>query len=62
MKMEKNKTTTYMTAKTRMGWRAPIVADFLAFIIRGFDFTKNIGLMYFGPQPDKLCCGNKNIS
>ena len=62
MKMEKNKTTTYMTAKNKIGWRAPIAADFLAFIIRGFDVSKNIGLVYLDSQPDILCCENKNIS
>jgi hypothetical protein len=38
MKMEKNNTTTYITAKKRIGCRAPIVADLLAFIIQGFGF------------------------
>ncbi len=41
IKMEKNSTTTYITAKNRIGCSAPTVADLLVLIIPDFGFQKN---------------------
>jgi hypothetical protein len=38
--MEKNNTTTYITAKKRIGCSAPIVVDLLVLIIQGFGLSK----------------------
>jgi hypothetical protein len=38
--MEKNSTTTYITAKKRIGCRAPTVVDLLVLIIPDFGFQK----------------------
>jgi hypothetical protein len=45
MKMERNKTTTYITAKKRIGCNAPTEVKFLAFIKQRFGFSKNIGCL-----------------
>jgi hypothetical protein len=41
IKMEKNNTTTYITAKKRIGCKAPIVVDLLVLIIGDFGYQKN---------------------
>jgi hypothetical protein len=59
--MEKNNTTTYITAKKIIGCRAPIVADFLVIIIPGFlAFKKWISIL-IGYNTYILYCRNKNI-
>jgi len=45
--MEKNKTTTYITAKKRIGCKAPIVADLLVLIIPGFWAFKKLDFLFF---------------
>jgi hypothetical protein len=61
MKIEKNNTTTYITAKKRMGCRAPIVADFLVLITAGFRFFSKIGFSLFRIAVLMLYCKNKNM-
>ena len=44
--MEKNNTTTYITAKKRIGCKAPIVVDFLVLMIEGFSLSKKLDFMF----------------
>ena len=48
IKMEKNSTTTYITAKKRIGCNAPIVVDLLVLIIGDFGYQKNWIFLLFG--------------
>jgi hypothetical protein len=41
MKIEKNKTTTYITAKNRIGCKAPIEVTDLDFIVRFLVFSNS---------------------
>ena len=47
IKMERKRTTTYITAKKRIGCRAPTEVKFLAFIQYRFRFSKKLDLVFY---------------